>query len=108
MKSFRFKTVGLVVALTCSAGATLAAPSLQDAVRALGADQARTLEFSGSGRWFQFGQAPAPDTPWPPFEVKRYVADLNYETGAARVQISRIQVKEPPREIGRASCRERV
>lgn len=98
MKSFRFKPAGLAVALACAAGTALAAPSLQDAARVLGAEQAKRIEFSGTGRWFQFGQAPAPDTPWPPFEVKRYVADLNYETGAARVQISRIQVKEPPRE----------
>ncbi len=38
-------------------------PALQRAARVLGVAQATTLEFSGTGRWFQFGQAPAPGSP---------------------------------------------
>src|SRR5688572_3045622 len=39
--------------------------SLQAATDSLGAAQVNSVEFSGTGRWYQFGQAPAPGTPWP-------------------------------------------
>ena len=57
----------------------------------------RSIEFSGSGRWFQFGQAPSPTLPWPQFDVSSYTATINYETPAARVQMTRIQTIEPGR-----------
>jgi glyoxylase-like metal-dependent hydrolase (beta-lactamase superfamily II) len=73
------------------------AGSLQAATDALGATQVNTIEFSGTGRWYQFGQAPAPNTPWPPFDVSSYTATINYATPAARVQMTRKQVVEPNR-----------
>jgi len=36
------------------------AASLHEAAALLSASSARTLEFSGSGHWWQFGQAPVP------------------------------------------------
>lgn len=74
------------------------AASLQEAAAALGASGARSLEFSGSGQWFQFGQAPIPGGPWPQFDVSSYVASVNFETPAARVQLSRIQTIEAGRQ----------
>jgi glyoxylase-like metal-dependent hydrolase (beta-lactamase superfamily II) len=73
------------------------AGSLQAATDALGATQVNTIEISGTGRWYQFGQAPAPNTPWPPFDVSSYTATVNYATPAARVQMTRKQVVEPNR-----------
>ena len=73
------------------------AGSLQAANDALGATQVNSVEFSGTGRWHQFGQAPAPGTPWPPFDVSSYTASINYATPAARVQMTRKQVVEPGR-----------
>jgi glyoxylase-like metal-dependent hydrolase (beta-lactamase superfamily II) len=57
----------------------------------------KAIEFSGSGQWYQFGQAPNPDLPWPPFAVKAYTADISFNTASARVQITRSQVVEPGR-----------
>ena len=74
------------------------AGSLQAANDALGAAQVNSIEISGTGRWYQFGQAPAPNTPWPPFDVSSYTATINYATPAARVQMIRKQVVEPNRE----------
>ena len=73
------------------------AGSLQAANDALGATQVNSVEFAGTGRWYQFGQAPAPGTPWPPFDVSSYTASINYATPAARVQMTRKQVVEPGR-----------
>lgn len=96
MQSFRLQALGLAVSLAFSAGA-FAAPSLQDAAKAFDVANAKSIEYSGTGRWFQFGQAPAPNTPWPPFDVKSYTADVNFDAAAARVQIARLQQLEPPR-----------
>jgi glyoxylase-like metal-dependent hydrolase (beta-lactamase superfamily II) len=74
------------------------AASLQEAAAALGAADAKALEFSGSGQWFQFGQAPVPGGAWPQFDVSSYAATLNFETPAARVQLTRIQALEPGRQ----------
>lgn len=90
------KRVGLSFALSAVALAAHAA-SLQSAAQALGVDQVQSVEFSGAGRWFQFGQAPAPHLPWPQFNVSRYVASIHYDAAAARVQINRIQTVEPDR-----------
>ncbi|MDO9237280.1 MAG: MBL fold metallo-hydrolase [Aquabacterium sp.] len=86
----------LSLALSAVALASQAA-SLESAAQALGAAQVQSIEFSGSGRWFQFGQAPAPGLPWPQFGVSRYVSSINYDTASARVQINRLQTIDPDR-----------
>jgi glyoxylase-like metal-dependent hydrolase (beta-lactamase superfamily II) len=74
------------------------AGSLAAATETLGAAEINSVQFSGNGRWFQFGQAPSPELPWPQFDVSSYTATINYETPAARVQMTRIQTVEPGRE----------
>jgi hypothetical protein len=93
-----FRNGLLVLGITLSATSLAAESALEKAQKALGIDKIKTLEFSGSGRWFQFGQSPAPDTPWPPFEVSSYTATINYESVSARVFQTRKQVVEPNRE----------
>jgi glyoxylase-like metal-dependent hydrolase (beta-lactamase superfamily II) len=73
------------------------AASLQQAAQALSGEQAKTLSFSASGRWFQFGQAPAPGLPWPQFDVSSYEAAFDFEQGAAHVQQTRKQTIDPNR-----------
>ncbi|MGQ0733298.1 MAG: MBL fold metallo-hydrolase [Acidobacteriota bacterium] len=69
-----------------------------DAARdTLGAADMRSITYSGSGRWFQFGQAPSPTLPWPQFDVSSYAVTVDYETPAARVQMTRKQTIEPGR-----------
>jgi glyoxylase-like metal-dependent hydrolase (beta-lactamase superfamily II) len=71
--------------------------TLPAAAQALGANELKSIEYSGTGKWFQFGQAPSPTLPWPAFNVTSYTASVNYETPAARVQMVRSQVVEPGR-----------
>jgi glyoxylase-like metal-dependent hydrolase (beta-lactamase superfamily II) len=71
--------------------------TLQAAARALGANELKSIEYSGTGKWFQFGQAPSPVLPWPAFEVSSFTATVNYETPAARVEMVRTQIVEPGR-----------
>ncbi|MFN2446121.1 MAG: MBL fold metallo-hydrolase [Vicinamibacterales bacterium] len=73
------------------------AGTLQAAAAALGTNELRSIEYSGSGKWFQFGQAPDPAGPWPAFNVSSFTASINFEAPAARVQMERIQVVEPDR-----------
>lgn len=90
------RQVSLSMVLSTLALAAQAA-SLQSAAQALGAAQVQSIEFAGSGRWFQFGQAPAPTLSWPQFDVNRYVASIHYDTASARVQINRLQTIDPDR-----------
>jgi glyoxylase-like metal-dependent hydrolase (beta-lactamase superfamily II) len=89
--------LGLVVLASQASCARQAAGTLEGAAGALRAGEMRSIEYSGTGRWFQFGQAPNPTLPWPAFDVSRFTATVDYETPAARVQIIRRQVVEPGR-----------
>ncbi|HEX5106927.1 MAG TPA: MBL fold metallo-hydrolase [Vicinamibacterales bacterium] len=71
--------------------------TLQSSADALGAANLKSIEYTGTGRWYQFGQAASPKTSWPQFEVKSFTATINYETPAARVQMTRIQSITPGR-----------
>ncbi len=88
--------LGASLALSAVALAAQAA-SLEAAARKLNVDQVQSIEFSGTGRWFQFGQAPAPRLAWPQFDVSRYVASVDYGSAGARVQIQRLQTIDPKR-----------
>ena len=91
-------TSSLVVAIAvASIACGPQAGSLQAANETLGTAQVNAIEFSGTGRWYQFGQAPAPNLPWPQFDVSSYTATINYATPAARVQMTRKQTIEPGR-----------
>jgi len=73
------------------------AGTLQGASETLGQDDLHSIAISGTGRWFQFGQAPSPTTPWPQFDVSSYTAAINYDVPAARVEMTRLQTVEPGR-----------
>src|SRR4029450_7529935 len=91
-------TPSLVVAIAVASSACgPQAGSLQAANETLGAAQVNAIEFSGTGRWYQFGQAPAPNLPWPQFDVSSYTATIIYAAPAARVQMTRKQTIEPRR-----------
>ena len=92
-----YTAVGLAVVLSGAGCSSLQPQGLQAASEVSGADNIKSIEFSGAGRWFQFGQAPNPDLSWPQFDVKNFTADINYDTASARVQITRSQTVEPGR-----------
>lgn len=88
----------LVIAICGACAAPEETGTLAAATRVLGASDMRSIEYTATGRWFQFGQAPNPTLPWPAFDVSSYTARVNYELPAARVEMVRKQVVEPNRE----------
>ena len=97
MHTFRPLVLVASVALGFAACAQQPAGTLAAATQTLGAANVKSIEYSGAGKWFQFGQAPSPVLPWPAFDVSAFTASVNYETPAARVQMTRMQVVEPGR-----------
>jgi hypothetical protein len=45
---------------------------ISNASKALGSDNLKTIEYSGSGYDFAIGQAPNPSSSWPKFNDKTY------------------------------------
>src|SRR5262245_4572517 len=93
---------GITFAITVTIASSLAACGPQtgsvDAANAtLKTATVNSIEIAGTGKWFQFGQAPSPTLPWPQFDVSRYTATIDYQAPAARVQITRLQTVEPGR-----------
>ncbi len=51
----------------------------------------KSLQYSGSGANFSFGQSVSPGTPWPRFNLKSYTRTINYDTPAMRDELVRTQ-----------------
>ena len=66
------------------------------ATKALGADNLKTVEFSGSGFDYAIGQAPNPSLPWPKFNDKTYNRVVDLDAPASRMQRIRTQFENPP------------
>ena len=73
---------------------------ISSASKALGADNLKTIEFSGSGADFVLGQAAGPNVPWPRFNDKTYTRVIDLEAPASRLQRIRTQGENPPRGGG--------
>ena len=63
-----------------------AAPTLQSAVAALNATGVRMIKITASGRSFVLGQPATAAEPWPMRQVKSYVLQIDYNSGAMRVE----------------------
>jgi glyoxylase-like metal-dependent hydrolase (beta-lactamase superfamily II) len=70
------------------------------AADAMGATNLNSIQFSGSGTNYAFGQAYTPGGPWPRFEVKTYTAAVDYKTPAMKLDMLRAQGEHPPRGGG--------
>jgi len=64
---------------------------------ALGVERIDSLEYEATGEYYQFGQAPAPELPWPEFMVDGYFATLDFARAAVHAKYHRVQVQEPGR-----------
>lgn len=71
--------------------------SLTLASKTLSSDKILSLEFEAAGAYYQFSQAPGPGQPWPAFEVRDYVASLDFERGAVHSRYTRLQKADPLR-----------
>jgi glyoxylase-like metal-dependent hydrolase (beta-lactamase superfamily II) len=96
MNRLMIPAIAVVVGLV-SAACGPTAGTLDATTQALGVAQVNSIQFSGTGKWFQFGQAANPTLPWPQFDVSSYTATVNYQTPAARVQMTRLQTVEQGR-----------
>jgi len=101
MRGIPIAALALVWSLAFAASeivpAESAQPSLDTALAALRVDDIRSLEFDAGGKYYQFGQAPAPELAWPAFEVDSYFAALDFEHAAVHSRYHRVQVQEPGR-----------
>ncbi len=98
MRTMTALVMGLAVAVAvsgCSRPSGAAA-----AADAMGATNLNSIQFSGSGTNYAFGQAYSPGGPWPRFEVKTYTAAVDYQAPAMRGEMLRAQGEPPPRGGG--------
>lgn len=73
---------------------------LAAAADAMGATSLNSIEFTGSGSVFSFGQAFEPGERWPRFIQRTYSAAINYQAPAMRIVQVRSQGEHPPRGGG--------
>ena len=90
LTTLRKSAVFVLLAAMAAWAAPAAAPQdgktfLANASKAMGADNLKTIQYSGAGTEYAFGQAYSPDSAWPPFVDKSYTRTVNYETPAWRV-----------------------
>ena len=87
-----------VCRLVCLLAAIPAAILAQDtsavvanAVKAMGADNLKTIQFSGTGSNAGIGQNINPTAPWPVVRVKSYTREIDFGAMASHVQMVRAQ-----------------
>jgi glyoxylase-like metal-dependent hydrolase (beta-lactamase superfamily II) len=71
---------------------------IANASKAMGADNLKTIQYSGSGTESSFGQAYDTRSGWPGFEVKTYTRTINFETPSWQIQ--RVNGEQPPDRRG--------
>ena len=83
-----------------AASAQDARTAVTNASKAMGVDSLRSVQYSGSGYDFAFGQAYSPMSPWPKFTVKSYTRSIDFERSASQATRVRTQFENPPRGGG--------
>jgi glyoxylase-like metal-dependent hydrolase (beta-lactamase superfamily II) len=99
MRMYWTLVVGLAVVLSAPSHAQQRT-GLAAAADAMGAAGLNSIEFTGSGNVFSFGQAFEPGERWPRFIQRTYSAAINYQTPAMRLVQVRSQGEHPPRGGG--------
>src|SRR5262249_23539432 len=89
----------VVAASICLAAAAQDAKTvIANASKAMGADNLKTIQYSGSGTESSFGQAFDVHSGWPGFELKTYTRTINFETPSWQIQ--RVNGEQPPDRRG--------
>jgi hypothetical protein len=71
-----------------------------DVGRTIGAANLKSIQYSGSGYIYFFGQSYEPGGAWPKFNLTSYTYWGDYEKGAAQEDMVRTQFENPPRGGG--------
>lgn len=87
---------GLCVVVARAQSAQNAKPTLDAAATTLGATSLRSIQFSGTGSDYVFGQAYDGNSLFPRFGLPRYVLTIDYTLPAMRDERTRVQVLNPP------------
>src|SRR5437773_11934536 len=70
---------------------------LEKAARIMGTANLKSLEYSGTGAMYSFGQAATPYERGPRFNYTSYTRLINYETPAMREESVRVEGENPLR-----------
>src|SRR5215469_18589200 len=73
---------------------------LSNVSKAMGADNLKTIQYTGSGSDFSLGQAMSPSSPWPRFADKTYTRTIDFDRQASQLQRVRAQGENPPKGGG--------
>jgi glyoxylase-like metal-dependent hydrolase (beta-lactamase superfamily II) len=90
----------VLLCLPLPATAQDARATLQNAARALGADQVKSFVYTASGVNFAPGQSAVPGAAWPRFNIPTFTRSVNYETASLRDEQLRSRAEMPPRGGG--------
>src|SRR5437868_3797310 len=90
-------TVAAFAAAVLLSACTQQKGPLETAADAMGASNLNSIEYSGSGSLWGFGQAYMPGERWPHFEQRSYVMSINYQAPGMRLNSVRAQGEHPPR-----------
>lgn len=95
-------SVALSMLFSLSAvAAESAQQTLTQAAQALGAADAKSIEYLGAGFDYAFGQAASTRMGWPKFNLIRYVRNASLDPWGSRLEYTRTQFENPPRGGGR-------
>ena len=96
MRIFTGAIIAIAVMMSI-AGCTQPGNGIAAVADAMGATNLNSIEYSGSGELFGFGQAYTPGERWPRFIQRSYNVAINYQTPAMRMNTVRSQGEFPPR-----------
>ena len=99
MHTIQMASVGIALVITM-VGCTRQPTGVAAAAEAMGATSLNSIQYSGSGTNFAYGQAASPGGPWPRFVVKTYDVAIDYQAPAMRLDMLRAQGENPPRGGG--------
>ena len=95
------KPVSLAVAASAFALAAAVPACAQDATAllrrasaAMGAEELKTLRYSGAGTGASFGQAFKPDTRWPKLNISSFARQIDYQAGAMHEDVMRSRAEK--------------
>lgn len=94
-----FVVLALLAWSAGTASAQDATKIVSDVARALGANDLKSIEYSGSGFAYNLGQNPTPYVRYPKFYAQ-YTRVVDYEKGISREQMVRTQFENPPQGGG--------
>ena len=96
MKTLLFTVCVLAALATVSIRSQDASGPIAAAASALGAGSVRSIQFSGWGSDYIFGQAYDGSSPWPRFTVPGITIAIDYTTNTLRDDRRRAQAENPP------------